>query len=861
MSKKSLKKIIINNKLNSSKIIEKKKALLKSFQYDNNFYIDDNYDNKIFGNKINFKNNGINELNDFDNKENNFIQNIKQNEKKLNQEINYLIKKNQINTKNNDNDNEYNLKTNKKIHKLNYHNIKKNKMILTYPYQAENDNSSNSSINLNIQKDYNNYKINKNNKKQENILINNDFKNNEGYLTSRYIENSNNQKIIRIINTQNYFNNKALTDRNRDLIFKNKIFFLPENKSGKKTLILDLDETLIHSSFKPFKIKDEIALKIKPSTINNNIVNSNYIIYMLKRPYVGIFLSIVCDIFEVVIFTASVPDYANAIIDEIDTENKIKYRLFREHCIRVDKDKYVKNLYCLGRDLKNVIIIDNNPVSYTLNIENGLPISSWETNINDNELIKLIPLLQYISQRSIFDVRPIIKKVAINNIINYDEINKIINYKNTIYIDSSNEKDNIDTNEDKHINIKENKPYKTKIINSLYQKLESYNNDINKNNKNNDSYYLNNSHISNNQKILKNIYIHKGNELFIQKLKNINEEKFGEKHEMQKSKSFNYFKEKDLKNNMLINKIRRYNLSEKYLLNKQNKKNEYENNKEIYEKKDIKYNKKTNNNKLKNNKTYIENKKADIPIPNNTNYIIPLQRNNIKNNNKFIPKNHNIIYLKKKDSHKCLIKNNSDYGYINKSNSKDEKRLLMNRLQYPTLKNLLYYKIFPNKYNDNRTRNKNIKKVSINNSFNKNKVISIDKTQNQMSYDDNSSKDAHKKQNYSMENYLNNKFHLKISNDNLNNFIKRLKMKYQQKTVSEYKNINRNLNEKISNKNIALRMYRNIYKSFNDTNSLKDSQLQSENKIVKHSFSFLINKKKDIDYISIINRYKRKTNK
>lgn len=396
---------------------------------------------------------------------------------------------------------------------------------------------------------------------------------------------------------------------------------------------------------------------------------------------------------------------------------------------------------------------------------------------------------------------------------------------------------------------------------SKQKKIDKNNNDINKNNKNNDSYYLNNSHISNNQKILKNIYIHKGNELFIQKLKNINEEKFGEKHEMQKSKSFNYFKEKDLKNNMLINKIRRYNLSEKYLLNKQNKKNEYENNKEIYEKKDIKYNKKTNNNKLKNNKTYIENKKADIPIPNNTNYIIPLQRNNIKNNNKFIPKNHNIIYLKKKDSHKCLIKNNSDYGYINKSNSKDEKRLLMNRLQYPTLKNLLYYKIFPNKYNDNRTRNKNIKKVSINNSFNKNKVISIDKTQNQMSYDDNSSKDAHKKQNYSMENYLNNKFHLKISNDNLNNFIKRLKMKYQQKTVSEYKNINRNLNEKISNKNIALRMYRNIYKSFNDTNSLKDSQLQSENKIVKHSFSFLINKKKDIDYISIINRYKRKTNK
>ena len=863
MSKKSLKKIIINNKLNSSKIIEKKKALLKSFQCDNNNIIDDNYDNHInqnFGNWKNFKINGeINELNNLDNKENYFMQNIKQNENKSNQEINYLIKKNQINNK--DNDNENNLKTYKKLHNLNYYNIKKNNMILTYPNQVQNDNSSNSSFNLNIQKGYNNYKI-KNNKKQNNIIINNDLKNDEGYLTSRFIENSNNQKIIRIINTKNYLNNKALTDRNHDLIYKNKKFLLPENKSGKKTLILDLDETLIHSSFKPFKIKDEIALKIKPSLNNNNIANEHYIIYMLKRPYVGLFLSIVCDIFEVVIFTASVPDYANAIINEIDTENKIKYRLFREHCIKIDKDKYIKNLYSLGRDLKNVIIIDNNPLSYTLNIENGLPISSWETNINDNELIKLIPLLQYISQRKIFDVRPIIKKVAINNIINYDEINKIINYRKTNYIDSSNEKENIEANEDKQTNIKENKPYKNKITNSLYQKLESYNNDINKNNKNNDSYYLNNSQMSNNPKKLKNICINKGNELFIKKLRIINEDKYGEKLDIQKSKSFNYFKEKDLKNNMLINKIRRYNLSEKYLLNKQNKKNENENNnKEIYEKKDLKYSKKTYNNKSKNNKTYIENRKADIPIPNNNNYIIPIYRNNIKNKNKLIPKNHNIIYLKKKDSHKCLIKNNSDFGYVNKSNSKDEKRLIINRLQYPSLKDLLYYKIFPNKYNDIRTRNKNNKKISINNSINKNKAISIDKIQNQIVCDDSSgSKDAYRKQNYSMENYLNNKFHLKISNENLDNFIKRLKMKYQQKTVSEYKNINIELNEKMSkDKNNELIIHRNIYKSFNDTNSLKDSQ--SENKIVKHSFSFLINKKKDIDYISIINRYKRKTNK
>ena len=872
MSKKSLKKIIINNKINTHKIIEKKKALLNSFQYDNN-NIEENYiDEELYPN---FENRKIVKKIDISydsgNKENDFTQNIKPIGNKSIQDINYyLIKKNNNNINKIDNEYEYKKNTYKKLHKLNYHKIKKDNMILTYPNKPQ---TKNTVINLNIQKaynnnNYNNYRVIKNNKtKNYNNNSNNNYKNNEGYLTSRLIENNNNQKIIQLIKNKYLFDNKALTDRNYDIIYKNN-YLLPENKSGKKTLILDLDETLIHSSFKPFNIKDEIEIKIKTPQSKNIFVNNNnhYIIYMLKRPYVGIFLSIVCDIFEVVIFTASVSDYANSIIDEIDTEKKIKYRLFRDHCIKYDKDKYIKNLYCLGRDLKNVIIIDNNPLSYTLNIENGIPISTWETNKNDNELIKLIPLLQYISQKNIFDVRPIIKKVVINNKINYDEINKLINYKN---------KETIDNNEDKKSDIKENKIYKNKVINSLYKKLESFND--NNTNNNNDSYYLNYMPITNNQKILKNIYINRGQQLFIKKLKNIseNENKYREKSENQKSKSFNCFQEKDQKDNNLINKIRNYNLSEKYLILKRDKKNEYENENEnensnnnnkktTYEKKGIKYYEKVYNISKK-NKTFIENKKAEIPIPipipNNNNYVMPMPIY-LKNKKKLISKNQNIISLNKNDSKKHLIKNNSDYGYINKNNSK-ENIILINKLKYPTLKNLLYHKIFYNNYKDMRTRNKSNKKltsVSINNSVNKHITTSTDiKPQKKPALDikkDINTRDITKKQNYSMENYLNNKFHLKISNENLNNFILKLKMKNQQK-MNESKNNNINTKDNSDQGNNSLIIYRNFFNIFKANNPLKESN--TENKIVKHSFS-LINKKKDKDYMSIINRYRRVNN-
>jgi hypothetical protein len=54
---------------------------------------------------------------------------------------------------------------------------------------------------------------------------------------------------------------------------------------------------------------------------------------------------------------------------------------------------YVKDLSLLGRPLSDVMIVDNSPFCYILNKENAIPISSWNGNRSDAELIKLIPVL------------------------------------------------------------------------------------------------------------------------------------------------------------------------------------------------------------------------------------------------------------------------------------------------------------------------------------------------------------------------------------------------------------------------------------------------------------------------------------
>lgn len=67
--------------------------------------------------------------------------------------------------------------------------------------------------------------------------------------------------------------------------------------------------------------------------------------------------------FELVLFTASVKEYADWIMDQIDPENFFKYRLYRPHCVFQNK-MYIKDLSHLGRDLSKTVIIDNLYESY-----------------------------------------------------------------------------------------------------------------------------------------------------------------------------------------------------------------------------------------------------------------------------------------------------------------------------------------------------------------------------------------------------------------------------------------------------------------------------------------------------------------
>ena len=221
---------------------------------------------------------------------------------------------------------------------------------------------------------------------------------------------------------------------------------LPPSISKKKTLVLDLDETLVHSQFGPFNTPSDVVINIE-------IENELHDIHVLVRPGVKEFLEKMSKKFEIIIFTASISKYAGPLLDILDKDKNCSFRLFREHCTLLNSS-FVKDLKKLGRNLKDVIIVDNSPMAYLLNSDNGLPILTWFDDKNDKELFKIIPILDFLS--SVPDVRDYIHKIVINNEISYDIAKKVIKEFNEKYKKAKNEKEAKDLDGRANNNIEEN---------------------------------------------------------------------------------------------------------------------------------------------------------------------------------------------------------------------------------------------------------------------------------------------------------------------------------------------------------------------------------------------------------------------
>lgn len=139
----------------------------------------------------------------------------------------------------------------------------------------------------------------------------------------------------------------------------------------QKTLILDLDETLIHSMSKGGRMSTGHMVEVRLNTAllgmgggPGGAAQHPILYWVNKRPYCDEFLRRVCKWFNLVVFTASVQEYADPVIDWLESERKFfSARYYRQHCT-YRQGAYIKDLSSVEPDLSKVMILDNSPLSY-----------------------------------------------------------------------------------------------------------------------------------------------------------------------------------------------------------------------------------------------------------------------------------------------------------------------------------------------------------------------------------------------------------------------------------------------------------------------------------------------------------------
>ena len=187
------------------------------------------------------------------------------------------------------------------------------------------------------------------------------------------------------------------------------------NKLIKKKFVKRKKETKIENPFikSPLMKKYSLILSLdKTLSYKNNKTNT-----IILRNGLFSFLSTIKPFFELILFSIDSQDVSYPIINMIENDKKyFDYKFYKDHCV-LYKNNLIKDLTLIGRDLSKIIIVDNNETCFELNKENGIKISSFYGDNNDNKLFELKNILKEIYFKNYNDVRLALKEFH-NDIIN-----------------------------------------------------------------------------------------------------------------------------------------------------------------------------------------------------------------------------------------------------------------------------------------------------------------------------------------------------------------------------------------------------------------------------------------------------------
>ncbi|CAM6073453.1 unnamed protein product [Sphagnum tenellum] len=180
---------------------------------------------------------------------------------------------------------------------------------------------------------------------------------------------------------------KSLEDQVRGFAAPSSDKLLPDlrpHEAGIFTLVLDLNETLVHSDWK----RDRGWRTF-------------------KRPGVEAFLEQLAQYYELVVYSDQLSFYVDPVLERLDQKGCIRARLSRDATQYVH-GKHFRDLTKLNRDLSHVIYLSGHAVESCLQPENALPVKAWKLENDDTALLDLLPFLEFVARQRPADIRPVL---------------------------------------------------------------------------------------------------------------------------------------------------------------------------------------------------------------------------------------------------------------------------------------------------------------------------------------------------------------------------------------------------------------------------------------------------------------------
>jgi Dullard-like phosphatase family protein len=226
--------------------------------------------------------------------------------------------------------------------------------------------------------------------------------------------------VIASLQNVHYFDSWKMDDND----YKTKKVYLPKKKS--KLVVFDMDETLIHA-LPPYKALCDKKLTDAADVVLDFEFGDIKKLYVNIRPFMIEWVTAIKQMYQIVVFTASIKSYANTILDFIDPKKQLfAARFYRDSWLTSPDDSFIKDLRIFEDqwNLKDIILVDNSTMSFARQFDNGFPILPFYNDANDTEMVYLYYFLKRIhkdydlrtSLRSTFWLNKLKKSVIWENI-------------------------------------------------------------------------------------------------------------------------------------------------------------------------------------------------------------------------------------------------------------------------------------------------------------------------------------------------------------------------------------------------------------------------------------------------------------